>query len=102
MNPKVIFDDLPWQSPLPGLRFKAFVAGGKKLRLAEFYRELVEPDWCRKEHFGYLLEGVMEIDFQGRVETYRAGDGIFIPADTPHMARVPEGKAVCFFVEPAV
>jgi len=76
---KVEFDRLQWQSPLPGARFKCHREGGKQLRVLELTRELVEPDWCEKGHIGLVLEGALEIDFRGRVVTYREGDGLFIP-----------------------
>ncbi len=71
---KVDFDALPWQSSLPGARFKVHRDGAKQLRLVEFTSEFVEPDWCEKGH------GALEIDFRGRVISYPEGAGIFIPA----------------------
>ncbi len=86
---------------MPGVRFKAFVCGAQKIRVVEFTSDLVEEDWCEKEHLGYILEGRMEIDFQGRVEVYEAGDGVFIPQGLKHKASVPSGTVKCFFVESA-
>ena len=79
---KVDFDSLPWQSPLKGARFKAFQQGNRKLRLLEFSRGFVEPDWCTKGHIGYVLEGELDIDFNGTLVRFSAGDGAFIPAGT--------------------
>jgi quercetin dioxygenase-like cupin family protein len=31
-------------------------------------------------HVSYVIEGEMEIEFDDRVEKYRAGDGLVIPA----------------------
>ena len=77
---RIAFDTLEWQSPLPGGRFKAYQRDGRRLRLVEFTKDLVEPEWCTKGHIGYILEGEMAIDFGGHVVPYSAGDGIFIPA----------------------
>lgn len=43
----------------------------------------------KKGHAGYVLEGVLEIDFHGRKETFEAGDGLFISAgpESGHKAR---------------
>ena len=49
---KVNFDSLEWQSPLPGARFKSFEGDGRRVRLVEFSRDFVEPDWCTKGHIG--------------------------------------------------
>ena len=77
---KVDFDALPWQSSLPGARFKVHRDGAKQLRLVEFTSEFVEPDWCEKGHVGLIVSGALEIDFRGRVISYPEGTGIFIPA----------------------
>lgn len=77
------FEPLQWQSPLPGVRFKAHREGTRQVRLVEFSSEFVEPDWCEKGHVGYVLEGTLEVNFQGRVVVYPQGSGIFIPAVSP-------------------
>jgi gentisate 1,2-dioxygenase len=81
---RVDFDSLPWESPAAGVRAKAYEQGGRKLRLAEFGGEFVEPDWCTKGHVGYVLEGQMKIDFDGKTVVFSRGDGIFIPAGEEH------------------
>ena len=98
---RVDFESLPWEEPLAGARFKAYRRGGKQLRYVEFSQELVEPDWCRKAHLGYILEGRMEIDFSGRVVVFEAGDGLYIPIgeEHKHMARVPEGVVKLILIE---
>jgi quercetin dioxygenase-like cupin family protein len=90
MLPDMInFDSLQWQSPLPGMRFKAYREGARQLRLVEFSSEFVEPEWCEKGHVGYVLEGTLEVNFKGRIVAYSQGSGIFIPAGiaTAHKAR---------------
>lgn len=67
---KVDFEALDWQSPLPGARSRAFRSGGKQRRLLEFTSEFVEPNWCEKGHIGVVLEGVLEVDFRGRLVSY--------------------------------
>ena len=81
---KVDFESMEWEVPVRGARFKAYEQGGKKLRLVEFAKEFVEPDWCTKAHIGYILEGQIEIDFDGKKEVFGPGDGIFIPAGQEH------------------
>ena len=89
---RIDFEKLAWQNPLPGMRFKAFIAEGKKLRLVEFTEELVEKDWCLKMHVGYVLEGRLTIDFEGNVVEYRKGDGLFISENEKHKAQVAKGE----------
>jgi len=80
---KVDFKSMLWESPAEGVRFKAYEQGGRKLRLVEFSKEFVEPG-CTKGHVGYILEGQIEIDFDGEVIVFGPGDGVFIPAGEEH------------------
>ncbi len=81
---KIDFGSMAWETPAEGVRFKAYEQGSRKLRLVEFAKEFVEPDWCSKGHIGYILEGKMEIDFNGESIVFGPGDGVFIPAGPEH------------------
>jgi len=78
-NHKVDFDELPWETPMKGVRAKSVVQDGKRLRLVEYTPEM-EPHWCEKGHYGCILEGRFEIQFDNETVTYEAGDGVFIPS----------------------
>ena len=101
MNYKAEFGPIEWQSPLPGVRFKAFVQGSRRMRLVEYTSDFVEPDWCTKGHIGYVIEGRFEIDFNGRIVQYGPGDGIFIPPGEEHKlkATILSDIAKVFLVE---
>ena len=98
---KIQFDSIEWQPALPGARFKVFRDGTKQLRLFELTSEFVEPEWCEKGHAGIVLEGELEIDFQGRVVRYPQDSGIFIPsgASSAHKARALTPIVLLFLVE---
>lgn len=98
---EVVFDSLEWQAAMPGARFKAFSDGAKQMRLVEFTSEFVEPHWCEKCHFGFVLRGELEIDFHGRIVRYGEGSGIFIPAGSSdaHKARSLTPSVLLFLVE---
>jgi quercetin dioxygenase-like cupin family protein len=81
---RVHFADMPWITAMAGARYKVFKHGGRQLRLVEFTKDFVEPDWCLRGHIGYVLEGEMEIDFNGDIVTYFEGDGLFIPPGEHH------------------
>ena len=100
---RVDFDSLPWQSPSKGARYKAFQQGNRRLRLLEFSRGFVEPDWCMKGHIGYVLDGELDIDFNGDPVHFSAGDGVFIPPGTEnkHMAKVLTDVVRLILVEDA-
>ena len=74
------FDTLPWETQLPGARFKLHRKDSKQIRLVEFTSEFVEPHWCEKGHIGYVLEGTLELAFKDRLVTYEKGSGIWIEA----------------------
>ncbi len=58
--------------------------GHTQLRQVEFAPDFVEPDWCLRGHAGYLLDGRLEVDFNGSMETFGPGDGILIPPGEDH------------------
>ena len=98
---RIDFEPMLWESPADGVRFKVYEQGGRKLRLVEFGKEFVEPDWCTNGHVGYILEGQMEIDFDGKKELFGPGDGVFIPAgpEHKHKGRVLTDKVKIIMVE---
>lgn len=98
---KIDFESMDWETPAGDVRFKAFEQNGKKLRLVEFAKDFIEPDWCTKGHTGYILEGKIEIDFNGNKTTFGPGDGVFIPAgeEHKHKGRVLTDKVTAILVE---
>ena len=92
---------MQWESPADGVRFKAYEQGGRKLRLVEFSKEFVEPDWCAKGHIGYILEGQIVIDFNRDKKLFGPGEGIFIPAGEKHKhkGQALTDKVKAIFVE---
>lgn len=98
---KIIFDTLPWESPLNGVRFKRYISENKQIRLVEYSKEFVEEDWCSKGHTGFVISGELEIDFDGTVVPYMEGDGIFIPAgiEHRHKAKILSDSALVFLSE---
>ncbi|MFQ5754383.1 MAG: cupin domain-containing protein [bacterium] len=100
-NVLVDIESMTWQERVPGARFKAFVRDGKQLRLVEISTELVEPDWCLRGHIGYVLQGEMEINFNGRLKKYKPGQGIFIPGgkEFKHKLRVLSQRVRLILVE---
>ncbi len=100
-NYRVLFDHIEWQSPQPGTRLKMARDGEKQVRLVEFTREFVEPDWCHKGHVGFVLSGELEIDFSGEVVRFPEGSALMIPAGSAqaHKARAITPVVLLFLVE---
>ena len=98
---KVAFASQEWERPAPGVRTKVHRGPGVQLRLVEFSAGFVEADWCVRGHVGYVLNGRMEVDFDGTLEVFEAGDGLFIPAGEAHKhkARILTDTVVLILVE---
>ena len=103
-NRKVEFAAQAWEAPVPGVRMKVFRQAGTQVRLVEFAKDFVEPDWCLRGHAGYVLDGRIEVDFNGEVEVFGPGDGLIIPPGEPHKhkARALTGTVTVVLVEEAV
>lgn len=95
------FAAMPWESPARGVCVKQVLRGNQRIRLIEFSEDFTEADWCIKGHIGFVIEGSLEIAFDGWVVKLNPGDGLFIPPGeaTKHKARVRRGKATLFIVE---
>lgn len=97
---KAEFDKLEWESPIQGVRHKYIDQNDMRIRLVEYSKEM-PLHWCEKGHYGYLIEGQLEIEYKNEKIVYKSGDGIFIPDGSEHQHR---GKALTekvfvFFIE---
>ncbi|MHA2364073.1 MAG: hypothetical protein ACXAC7_08940 [Candidatus Hodarchaeales archaeon] len=67
MNSYLIdFEAIKWNNVAPGFRENNYISKNKNLRLVEFSEDLIEENWCLKGHVGYVLEGVLNINFSGK------------------------------------
>ncbi len=83
---KVNFEELNWEESIEGVTCKIFKYGNKQLRLV-VYTKGMPPHWCEKGHYGYILEGKFEIEYQDEKIIYQTGDGVFIPDGKEHKHR---------------
>jgi mannose-6-phosphate isomerase-like protein (cupin superfamily) len=86
MEYRVDFETIEWESPMAGVRHKVKKIGARQIRLVEYSREM-EPHWCEKGHYGYILEGTCEIEFETGTRLFEPGDGVFIPDGAEHKHR---------------
>ena len=96
MNYLIELDKLTWNELALGLRYKSFISGNQQIRLVEFSEGFIEPNWCRKGHAGYVIDGTFTNDYSGNTERYNKGDIIFIPAgeQAKHKAILGKGEKV--------
>jgi mannose-6-phosphate isomerase-like protein (cupin superfamily) len=99
----IAFETMDWESPVEGQRFKSFRQDGRQIRIMEFTPAFEEEGWCTKGHIGYVLEGVLELEFDTETLIFREGDGLFVPAGVPdrHKARALTARARLVLVEEA-
>lgn len=90
------FDTYEWVKPMTGAKYKVFINENIKIRIVEFSEGLVEPDWCKKGHSGFVLEGECNINFNGVIEHFKKGDIIHIPTseEDKHMVIMDKGSWV--------
>jgi quercetin dioxygenase-like cupin family protein len=77
---KIDFENMQWQHIRPDVRQKIYCEGSRQIRLVEFDTSEGAEDWCEAGHIGYVLHGSLSISFDGKVISFRAGDGLFIPS----------------------
>lgn len=92
----MLFKDLNWEKPSIGVEQKIVSNANIKMRLLRFNDDFVENHWCTKGHIGYVLDGEITINFNGKTETYKKGDGLWIEAgeDNKHKAIIAKGLFV--------
>jgi hypothetical protein len=90
------FENIKWEQTRVGLEEKIFSKGNSKLRLLRFSDNFIEERWCTDKHVGLVLDGEMKIDFDGRVEHFKKGDGVWISQgeDNKHKIMIEAGKKV--------
>lgn len=95
-NKAIIFDKIAWQETAKGTRQKVYSEGNSQLRILQFNEHYVEDDWCLKAHKGFVLNGEMNVDFDGVTEHYKKGDGLWInPGEaSKHKVIIEKGKMV--------
>jgi quercetin dioxygenase-like cupin family protein len=98
---RVDFGTLAWKGGAPGLRFQSHQEDGRQMRVVLMEKKFLEGEWCTKGHWGYVLEGEIEINFSGLMVTFRQGDGIVIPPgdEHKHMPRALTDRAKLLLFE---
>lgn len=102
MDFRLAFADVEWEPTLAGTaRLKRIARGRKTFRLVEMTPRSEHPEWCETGHVGLIVDGDLEIDFDGEIETFRAGDALSIPHGRKfrHRPRALTDRAVMFLIE---
>lgn len=94
------FESISWEFPMQGIRQKVARHGSRRVRLVEYSKDM-KPHWCERGHYGYILTGRFEIEFDSGISVFDAGDGVLIPdgAEHRHRAKVLSDAVRAVFVE---
>ncbi|MCH8325879.1 MAG: cupin domain-containing protein [Bacteroidetes bacterium] len=80
---KINFNSIDWETPIQGVKSKTYNYASKQIRLIEYTKDMPQH-WCEKGHYGYIIEGELEIEFANEKIIYKKGDGVFIPDGAEH------------------
>ena len=87
---KINFNNIDWETPIQGVKSKTYKYANKQIRLIEYTKDML-LHWCQKGHYGYIIEGELEIEFTNEKIKFKKGDGVFIPDGAEHKHR---GRAI--------
>ena len=102
MNYLVNFKNMEWETPVQGIKQKIFIRDNKRIMLVELSENFADNEWCINRHIGYIIEGSITINFNGKSIEFKSGDGIFIPEgeENRHKGMIAKGtKALIVFFD---
>jgi mannose-6-phosphate isomerase-like protein (cupin superfamily) len=95
---RIPFGEIEWaQSPTHPLEQKKIMAG-RTAALLRFAPGFSDPNPCERSHVLYVLEGVLELESNERVERIAAGEACWIDEGSTHRARNPGGDPALVFI----
>jgi hypothetical protein len=93
------FTQMEWDQVGEYARQKVAVVDGRRIRLLQLLPGFQEPDWCRRGHLGFVVDGTLEIEFPDGARTFAAGDGLAVPAGVQHKAQRATQRVTLFLVD---
>lgn len=86
--------------PFDGLRGWLLQSETGQVLFNESDVELAVPEHSHGNQWGVVVDGRIDLTIGGHTQTYTRGDTYFIPAQTPHQARIYSGyRAVDYFAD---
>jgi quercetin dioxygenase-like cupin family protein len=84
--------------PFPGVSGHLLQGDNQQVAFLQFAHDVDVPEHHHNAQWELVVDGMVELKKGGETVIYRAGDSFYIPAGTPHGARVHAGyKAIVFF-----
>lgn len=86
--------------PFEGLRGWLLQSESGLVMFNESGVELTVPEHSHGDQWGVVIDGKIDLTIGSQAQTYRSGDAYFIPAGTPHKARIYPGfRAIDYFAD---
>jgi quercetin dioxygenase-like cupin family protein len=95
------FKNQEWKDgAFEGIYLKVYEQNQQMIRLVKFNPGFIEPDWCKKRHVGFVLEGSFDLEFPDKTLQYKSGDGVFMDGtqDHKHIVKVTSNDPVILFL----
>jgi quercetin dioxygenase-like cupin family protein len=94
---KIPFASLPFVQGAHPLERKT-TGDTRPIGVLEFAPGFADPNWCRRAHVVFVLQGVLTFELEHAREHIATGESCVIGADTPHRARNDGSETVLAFV----
>lgn len=91
-----------WQDDVPGIRAKEEVVSGRRWALVAYEPGANRDEWCQDGHWGYVLEGAIEYEFDDGGPTLKVeqGEGFALKTGRGHRGRnVAAGESRLFLID---
>jgi len=82
------------ESPIREVRIRLLRGPAASATFWEALDDAVVPEHSHGDQWGIVVEGELSLTIGRETRMYRRGDEYFIPAGTPHSARLPRGLRV--------
>jgi quercetin dioxygenase-like cupin family protein len=94
---RVPFGAMPWEQGQHRLEKKKSLLG-RGVGLLEFGPGFMDPKWCERSHVMYVVEGMIELEFDEGLVTLAAGQCGVLDRGTRHRAKNPGDERAIVFV----
>ena len=98
----VTFPSIEGQDDVPGIRAREKVLDGRRWAIVAYEPGARREEFCRDGHWGLVLEGAVEYEFDdgGERLTARAGEAFFLSTGRGHRGRnLAPGETRLFLID---
>jgi quercetin dioxygenase-like cupin family protein len=91
-----------WEDDVPGIRAREQTVDGRRWALVAYDEGARREEWCLDGHWGYVLRGGIEYEFDdgGEPLTVREGDAFLLKTGRGHRGRnLASGETYLFLID---